>query len=376
MEGDIAMKKLLILALALAMLLGLAAPALAYTTNVDTGVAGRYKIELSLIEYDSNGDIFSGMFKMKPNNRAYAKNEIVAAVAKVTVPKKADIQGDGYGNLQFKAKNMTFNVMENRRSGGGFNLMRTISSTYWLDTDTWASNSEFTTLDIALEDATTNRTPQLPISSSSKTYSWLVFAKITNDNAKLTFQSLKQVDFAAVAAGWANTGAFAAGQSNGTANSYMVLNDDYIVIKAGVNYFVFENAESNGAYKGAAHPRGELLFRIDIGRMGKTERLYLYTRDYNGPTYRVFVEPSRIELDFFAVGNTVRGMRDGDQVKPGSSTYKSLQKFYERHFEKGLGFSAYNQGNTMTDKDWVKIADNTNLSASVDLEPWVPYPTR
>lgn len=371
------MKKLLVLALVLTMLLGLAAPALAYTTNVDTGVAGRYKMELSLIEYDSNGDTFLGMFKMKPNNRAYARNEIVAAVAKITIPKNSDIHGDGYENLQLKAKNMTFNVIENNRVAGGFNLMRTISSTYWKDTDVWGTDSDFATLGITLKDATTNDSPQLPISGSNKTYSWLVFAKITDDNAKLTFQSVKQVEFDVTSGAWRNTvGAFSIA-ANGTAQRYMLLSDDYLVIKAGTNYFVFENAETKGAYKGTAYPKGELLFRIDVAQgSNRTERLYMYTRDYNGPTYRVFVEPSRKELEFYAVGATVRKMQDGDQVKFGSSSYKSLVKFYENHFEKGLGFSAYNQGNTMTEKDWVKIADTTNLSASVDLEPWVPYPTR
>lgn len=368
------------------MLLGLAAPALAYTTNVDTGVAGRYKIELSLIEYDSNGDIFMGMFKMKPNNRAYARNEIVAALAKITVPKKADLYGDGYGNLQFKAKNMNFNVVENNFSGGAYHLMHTVPSGDWGNVG-WTAGNENTTLSIALNDPN-DVEPHLPISNSSKTYAWLVFAKITADNAKLTFQSVKQVDFKDTVVGdaWRDKKAFLPAY-NGNALKYLTLNEDYIVIKTTGGalspssrvsaYLVFENDETNGVFTGADYPKGELLLRVEVnGSSNRTERLYLFTRDYKGPTYRVFVEPSRKELDFYAVGSTVRKMKDGDQVKPGSSTYKSLQKFYERHFEKALGFSAYNEGNLMTDKDWVKIADNTNLSASVELEPWVPYPTR
>lgn len=366
------MKKALTLLLALTMLLGLAMPAAAYTANVAKD-GSPFTVGLYLVEYDNLGDRLVGWLKEKPVDRAYTKNEVVAAIGSILVPSRENVYAEGYHSMEFSGKNVTFRVTENMNSANRYELNTNVPANSWSDPDRWSGPTDGSKITMELDDPTVGASDNfIPVVSSKKTYRWLVFAKITKDNSSITLSFNKQVEFTPIAGAplWTTAGIY--GGTDPNASDYLVLNEDYLVIKAGKFYDVYENTD-RGGFSATAGPGGNLLFRIETGNRGKTERLLMYTRDYGGPVYRVLVEPSARELIFIVVSG-VSGKQPNDQIKINEKGYKSLLSFYNGIFEEGLGFTAYNEGNYMTDKDWERIASKLSLSAKVEMEPWVDYP--
>lgn len=367
------MKKLLIVTLVLATLFTCAMPAMAYTQRKAGTAGSQYTVDLQLVEYDSQGGIFPGMISQKPVNRAYAKNEIVAAVGSIIVPAYENVFLDGYTEMQFTSKNVSFGVTENR-NGAGYDLMTTVPAANW-GLNNWKLEDEDTTLRMELDNPIAPVKPnQIPVNSSKKTYRWLVFGKVIKDGAKLSLEFVKQAKFAPVVAGaWTTAAPFGAGSES--AARYLVISEDYVVFKQTNNNYIVYEIPGKGGYNPAAAPTGDPLFRIEVGKRNATERLYMYTGKVTGPLYRIFVEPSSKELIFVCIANVPR-KTNGDQIQIGTSGYKTLRATYDEHFEKGLGLSAYYEGNILLDKDWETLASKMSLSASVELTPWVPYPTR
>lgn len=372
------MKKSITLVLALLLCLSLAAPAMAYTTNAplpDGG--GKYTVDIYLVEYNYN-DSWIGMITLPPADVGYAKNQIVAAIAALTVPANADVWADGYRLMEVSGKNASLNVTDNQLSAGGGATLTTsfpydAATNKGIAPNTFIWDSADNAIRHHITDPSGNMGGEIAAPGSTAIYRMLFFARVTGDDASLSFTLSKNAQFSPASASWAGDGPFqaVANIGAGSASEYLVLNDSYVVARqSNGNYIVFEN---NGSFNNAALP-GNPLFRIEVGAKGKTERLYMYTGAYDGPLYRIHVEPSSRELMFLVMGN-VPGKTVGDQIKYGDSGYSSLRYFYDRHFEEGLRFTAFNEGNTLTDKDFRAIANAEDVVETVKIEPWTPYVT-
>lgn len=169
---------------------------------------------------------------------------------------------------------------------------------------------------------------------------------------------------------WLSQGAFAAHPkaadilpaSDGT--QFMPVSKDYVVFKQqNGNYIVFQQDNAWG-YAGQEAPE-QPLFRIEKDSRHRTTALYMYATGASGPVYRVHGDAETGALAFYCVGSSVSKHRSGDPIEEDSSAYKRLKQRYETHFEKGLGLSAFNEGNIMKDQDWVKIAEKGDVSATV-----------
>ncbi len=157
------MKKFITLALVLVLALGLAMPAMAFTSDTEAADDSiPYSLKVYLVEYDDN-DLF-GIATLPESDRGYAKNEIVAAVVELDIPEDEDIYADGYRALDISGDNVNFAVTDNSAD----------IKTTGAPTLGTATKDGFT---LTIADDTF---------AADKTYKWLVFAKVTDDEASIT----------------------------------------------------------------------------------------------------------------------------------------------------------------------------------------------
>lgn len=377
------MKKFLTLTLVLVMALSLAAPALAYTNNaaLQQGVSP-YTVDIYLVEF-SSGDWLSSWLSMPPSDRGYAKNEVIAAIGALTVPKGYDAFDDNYRQLRFKPTNVTLNVTENMPATlGSYSLTHSVpnnGAVVW--SPIWSYSTSNGRLDYRLGAFVANTsTNSIPVNTSdTKTYRWLVFGKVTDDDAKLSFILSRAAGFATIdttSQWWTVTAVW---PTVTVPTQFLVLNEDHVVYRlnqtsTGENeYWIFENSIEGFDFASSSTP-GDLQFRIETGARGKTLRLYMYPNDVAGTEYRIHVEPSTQELVFIITQRPTGSAKVNDQIKFGTAGYNSLLAFYKDYFEDKLGFTAYNEGNLMNESDWTAIAGAAwDISETVDIEPWTPY---
>ena len=166
------MKKFLTLVLALVLALGLSVPAMAFTSDDSDDVDHPYDLSIYLVEYDDN-DLF-GMVALPESDRGYAKNEIVAAVVELFVPKNETIVTAEYSKLVFGGDNVNLDVADN------------YDSSHHIDLECTSNVASKAT--VALQNAL-NGDDEIQINITSmpgkETYKWLFFAKVTDDDASL-----------------------------------------------------------------------------------------------------------------------------------------------------------------------------------------------
>jgi hypothetical protein len=393
------MKKLLTLTLIVVMALGLAAPALAYTGNVpDTEGASPYTIEVYLVEH-AGLDLLGQSLNLPETDRGYAKNEIIAAIGKLVIPKGEDIFASGYRQLRFKPANVSLAVVENDLANYApsstpttATLVHNLAAGYvtggW---HTWSIVTNDNTLTHVIAGTggvgagigTANGLGVVP--DVDRTLRWLVFGKVTDDKATLSFQLRRNAVWDGPGA-YAGTGMTTVNTKLGTTTpgSALVLNEDFLVYAQGTTrppvgpnfYAIHENTAAGLAFDlPGSGVEGPLRFIIETGSgKGKTLALYMFPNGAAGESYRVHVEPSTQHLVFVVFDNASSGHADYDQIKYGTAGYDSLLAFYTEWFEGKLGFSAYNEGNYLTADDWATIAAAAiDISDTVDIEPWTAY---
>lgn len=347
------MKKLLTLILVTVFALSLAAPALAYTTTApSTGGAAPVSLDIYLVDYQSG--LFGGMISQPASNRGYAKNEIVAAVAALTVPANVDTYGEGYRLLQLGGDGVALNVMDNMVNGS-YALTHSVPASGGI-----AFNSAFTYTDDLFEHeiGASGSVNYIPVSKSKATYNFLFFGKVLKDSAEMFVKLSRNATWTTSAALSSATQAY---PGNGvTTTAALDLGSDYTVLQySNGNFAILKQYDFKAGTPAGAY------FEIEVDSKNVTKGLLM---NYQGATYRIETTQSG-DMLFLSTSGT------GAIVEANSLTYRMLLANYEQIFEDDLGFSAYNKGNLLRQKDFQAIANNIDIEETVLIEPWVPQVT-
>jgi hypothetical protein len=391
------------------MALGLAAPALAYTTNTPAEEGSSpYTIEIYLVEH-SGLDLLGNALQLPATDRGYAKNEIIAAIGKLVIPKGLDIWADGYTQLQFKPTNVSLAVHENNPDAlyssppVNAELVNNLPAGFQTggggDWEVWPWNPVSGVLSHAIAgtpggagDGIGNPGGLDIDPNYARTLRWLVFGKVNDDDASLTFRLQRAPQWVAptTALGfYSGTGLVQSLISGVTIPALgMVLNDDFVVYAAistnGTDpdtanlWLIHANPSGLGfdvAATAAAGVPDDLLFAIHVDNAnGRTARLLMFPNGETGVAYRITVAPGGTHLIFEVAADPSGKLRPTDVIKYDTPAYASLLAFYEEWFEKKLGFSAYNEGNLLRASDWETIAAAAiDISDTVDIEPLTAY---
>lgn len=399
---------------------------------------------MNLVEY-SPSDILSGWMSAPPSDRVYMKNEIIACIGVLNVPAEYDVYADGYRAVVFKGTQISLNVMDNW--GTVDNAGVTVEA--WLlnhsvpsntaNVPNWNVYASPTAVNAAIWDGTddgvwfindgnnqlihyitgTGDTWRIPVVSSAKTYRFLVFGKVVDDDAELSFTLTRNERFNspfsppilagtprantldvlfqnAVTRNTWNQGYNPSGLPGGGAPDgrlpilnndntsarpgygragapevlgMLILSEDLLVGRTvdadvGANrYYIWQNTDAGFAFDKTGDEPGDLLFVIDTGSRGVTTALYMYPNGVTGTGYRIHIAPSTQELIFIKVN----GSSAGDQIRFGTAGYTGLIEFYRQWFEGALNFTAYNEGNLLNASDWEAIAETAGEGSATSM---------
>lgn len=307
------MKKFLTLVLALVMALAIALPAMAFTTDTSEAVRKPYELDVYLVEYDN--DEFFGITSLPPSDRGYAKNEIVAAIVELFIPKDEDPSKDGYTKLDIGGNNVSFAVNETKKEGTG----------------AWTLNPKGTPAD--------GWTANVASVTGKKTLKWLVFAKVTGDDASIT---AKLVD-----------GSAPADLVAGTPVAYTLGGVNYTVTK-GTNSYTID--VKSGDYKDA-----QIVIKVD----SKNKSTAMIIR----------ATASSAEYPLGVTVGGALGIVDGGVVKTSGSDYNAVMDIYEDVVKDVFGMDYMLIGNYVRDSFFTGLTSSDTISATVEIKPWTAYVT-
>ena len=288
-----------------------------------------YGLKIYLVEYEDN-DLF-GFVTLPESDRGYAKNEIVAAVVELDIPEDEDLIGDGYETLDISGDNVSFDVtdepiLNKDADDDGMDLNSNGEDGWDLD---------FTAPGVTVHDDTT--------------YKWLVFAKVTDDEASLT---AKLIDGEGV-------GDFDDGP--------MILTLD------GVTYGI--------AKTGAINPDGDFQYVITV---------LAGSDDYNGAVIFIDVDEDNVSLGMtidantahapgpFALGVNTKnelGIVKGAIIDTDGDDFDDVMDIYEDVVVDVFGMDYFLIGNYVRDSYFEDLVSPDTLVATVDIEPWTAYVT-
>ena len=316
------MKKFLTLLLALVLALGLAAPAMAFTSDDSAAEDHPYDLDIYLVEYEDND--FFGVTSLPPSDRGYAKNEVVAAVVELYVPKNETILPDEYGYLVFGGDNVSLHVTDNY-DGGSLELITTSNVAEGVNVDTpSALNSDG---EIVLD----------VISLAGKnTFKWLFFAKVTDDDASLY---AKLID--------------------GTGNKKFEDNELEVTLDGDV-YTI--NKHGIGADDG--------YYEISGG--GDAIKLFV---DKKNKTVGMSIDPSGGTGEFNLGVNTrgELGIVKGAVIATDGNDYEDVMDVYDDVVDDVFGLDYFLIGNYLRDSFFEDLISSATIIATVDIEPWVAH---
>ena len=336
------MKKYLTLVLALVLAFGLTVPAMAFTSDdsaADDSIP--YDLSIYLVEYDDN-DLF-GIIALPESDRGYAKNEIVAAVIELDVPEDEDPMDDGYTELQFRGDNVDFDVSDDPIYNDEAEALGILFSD---GDDGW-------TLDFSDANGTTAGDPDVNFVDDT-TYKWLVFAKVTDDDASMT---AKLVDGTAA-------DEFDAGELELTLDGidYVITNTDDGSGDDFTYEILIDDADSD--YDG-------MIITIDVDEDNVSLGMSI---DLDGVT----VPGPDVTEPAFALGvNTdgELGLVDGATIDTSSDDYDDVMDVYEDVVVDVFGMDYFLIGNYVRDSFFEDLVSADTLVATVDIEPWTAYVT-
>ncbi len=382
-ERGYTMKKFITLALVLVMALGLAAPALAYSSNTAPAAGSSlFTLDINIVRYTDAGDYLSGWITAPHSNEGYVVGQVVAVVGALNVPSNADFYGEGYRQVYFSGSNVNLNVVDNYL-GLYYSLRETVPDSadaagtnwhqWWYDGDDTAGQGGVVNVDKLYHWAGGKvggayNYSYIPSVSGAKTYRWLCFGKVTGDNATMSFGITPGMKFNLnPAAPWLP------GTTGVVGDWLNILDDEYSVIhtttaSGGHGYSVFENL--NGAVLDSTidpftNSNFNLLCKFETTSKNVGDGLILY--GIKGFNWRV--EVSGGELIFWKTNVAPYD----DKVSKGDTLYNTLVANYTSVVEDILGFSVYNKANTLKKGDFEKLANSIAAKVTVDIEPWTPY---
>lgn len=319
------MKKFVTLVLALVMVLAVAVPAMAFTSDTAEAVKHPYELDIYLVEYADND--FFGITTLPPSDRGYAKNEIVAAVVELYVPKDEKILPAEYSKLVFGGDNVSLKVTENYNSSNAIALKSTSNVGTGVTVATALVDDEIS----------------LSISSlaGKNTFKWLFFAKVTGDDASL---------YAKLIDGDGSVGF----DTNGLLK----------VTLGGVNYEVTKGtnaytvAVKSGDYKNAG-------IEIKVDSKGKSTGMRI-------------APATTSSLDYYSIVSTVAGglgVLVNGEVKTSGSIYEDVMDIYEDIVVDVFKMDYKLIGNYVRDSFWTGVVSADTLVATVEIKPWTAYVT-
>jgi hypothetical protein len=322
------MKKFLTLVLALVLILALSVPTMAFTSDTSADDDIPYSLKIYLVDYDDN-DLF-GIAKLPESDRGYAKNEIVAAVVELNVPDDEDIFDDGYKSLDISGDNVTFNVTDN-------DVADTALRTSGAPALSWKGDHED---GFKLTITSTN----LP---NDETYKWLVFAKVTDDEASLTAKLIdgdEADDF--------NSAGFLA---------FTLEGENYTVEKTTPDAdkdFSYIITVLTGDYEDA-------VITIDV--------------DKNNVSKGMSIEPNTADApDSVALGVNTKnelGIVKNAVIKTDGDEFDDVMDVYNDVVVDVFGMDYMLIGNYVRDSYFEGLTSSDTIVATVDIEPWTAYVT-
>ena len=305
------MKKFVTLVLALVMALAIALPAMAFTTDTTEALRKPFELDVYLVEY--NNDEFFGITSLPPSDRGYAKNEIVAAIVELYIPKDENPLTDGYTKLDISGDNVSFAVTDAKKEGDGAWVLTAKTAAK----DGWTAN--------------------VASKTGKATLKWLVFAKVTGDDASIT---AKLVD--------------------GTGPADLVVNTAVPYTLGGVNYTVTKKAGSyelnvtSGDYNGA-----KIVIKVD---------------SKNKSTGMSIATSSSLYPIVSTVGGSL-GVLVGDEVKTSGSIYNDVMDVYDDVVKAVFKMDYMLIGNYVRDSFFTGLTSSDTISATVEIKPWTAYVT-
>ena len=337
------MKKFLTLLLVLVLAFGLTMPAMAFTSDdQDDDDSIPYDLSIYLVEYDDN-DLF-GLIALPESDRGYAKNEIVAAVIELNIPEDEDILDDGYTALEITGDNVTYDVsddpiLNDDAEDDGLVL-------YSDGEDGWHLNFLDADDNGTFGDAVTFH--------DDTTYKWLVFAKVTDDEASMT---AKLIDIT-------GTVGFEDVMDEGVLDY-----EELVVTLSGTVYFVtLDQIGDDYEY--------EILWAddgVDYGILISTDEDYKSTGMYIG-----IDDNDEYDGTYFPLGvNTdgELGLVKGAIIDTSGDDYDDIMDVYEDVVVDVFGMDYFNIGHYVRKSFFEDLVSPDTLVATVDIEPWTAYVT-
>ena len=345
------MKKQLTLVLALAFLVFAAVPAMAFTSDGENNL-DEYPIDLYLVEYDDSDDFFYGsavVTSLPEDDRGYVTNEIVGAVASITVPKYASPADDMA--LYITGENVTF--------------FRTTSSLAPI-AGTTAENAGYEASNYYDEDGDFagylfGDSDMFEGISKEKTYQWLVFAKVDEDDASLTLT---------LESGYAAGDSLSVSQEGGSDSiSFEVSDNDYSVYVKGYK-------TESGYYLIELDGYNDYVMVIFFDEGYETTAMFVVDEDSQA-AYEVTTSSKLYEVasptNFGSAEDFAETGLDDITVISGSVTNKSVSRFLDEVCS-DLDLDPFNCGNILRPA-YFSTGSSTegSVEVTVEISPWEAY---
>ena len=347
------MKKFLTLLLVLVLVFGLSIPAMAFTSDDSEDEDHPFDLSIYLVEYDDN-DLF-GLVALPESDRGYAKNEIVAAVVELYVPKGEDPAED-YGSLVFGGDNVDLDVTDNEIEADDDATLACAGFT----------NSEDTTFDF-VDDELVRDTANLYNATKNKTYKWLFFAKVTDDEASL---------YAKLIDGDGSVG-FESFEDEEDALDLEGDIEALVVTLGGTEYSIFTGKD---VYDPDGKDNAYLIFWEDDGDnygiaiytsskyVSKGMSILLEDEDTGDLLYYDLGVDTKGKLGVVDPANNAKILTDGD-------LYDDVMDVYEDVVVDVFGMDYFNIGHYVRKSFFEDLVSADTIIATVDIEPWTAYVT-
>ena len=355
------MKKFLTLVLALVLVFGLSVPAMAFTSDDFDAVDHPYDLSIYLVEYDDN-DLF-GLVALPESDRGYAKNEIVAAVVELFVPKNEEILDTEYATLVFGGDNVDLDVTDN------YNAAHTAISL-----DTTSNVVEGVNVDTAAALVDDEISMDIITIEGKDTFKWLFFAKVTDDEASL---------YAKLVDGDGSDGFYGVvdgGPDNNpaTPEDNVHLYDQLNVTLDGTDYSIILDKATDilGAGNAGAD---DLAYQINWTDGDGHQNAILVLTDKNYKSIGMAIDATNAGGEVWTnLGvNTdgELGIVSGAVIKTDGTLYDDVMDIYEDVVVDVFGMDYFNIGHYVRKSFFEDLVSADTISATVDIEPWTAYVT-
>ncbi|MEM5766704.1 MAG: hypothetical protein AAGU32_00170, partial [Bacillota bacterium] len=292
-----------------------------------------YDLSIYLVEYDDN-DLF-GIVALPQSDRGYAKNEIVAAVVELHVPKGENPYPD-YKRLAIEGESVSFDVTDNK----------TI-----ITTDNVGPIGLFQTDDLSDGGYYPLGPDTFDASSKAKTFKALVFAKVTGDEASITVKLIEGE----------GTNGFDTPTEGGVPTLSVTLDGGlYTITKHDVG-------SDDGFYLIVDEEDGNKI-RLYVDDDNKTIGMAINPDEATSPSLPNFI-PLGVNTD------NELGIVVGATVKTDGDDYDEVMDVYEDIVVDVFGLDYFLIGNYLRDSFFEDLVSADTITATVDIEPWTAYVT-